>query len=129
AFYARIRARRSGQVAAVAVARKLACLFWCLLTRGEDYAHQQPSLTAKKLLLEVRAGAPTLKGTPTGVWATRQAMREGERRLAEQAEASYQQTVRDWQAAAPKKVGASVTPGRASQKPSKGKVTRQTTSP
>src|SRR5438132_9243879 len=36
AFYARIRARRSGQVAAVAVARKLACLFWCLLTRGED---------------------------------------------------------------------------------------------
>jgi hypothetical protein len=27
------------------------------------------------------------------------------------------------------KVGASVTPGRASQKPSKGKVARQTTSP
>jgi transposase len=130
AFYARIRARRCGQVAAVAVARKLACLFWFLLTRGEDYAHQQPSLTAKKLrLLEIRAGAPTLKGTPTGVWATRQAMREGERRLAEQAEASYKQTVRDWQAAAPKKVGASVTPGRALQKPSKGKVTRQTTSP
>ena len=56
-------------------------------------------------------------------------MREAERRLAEQAEASYQQTVRDWQAAAPKKAGASVTPGRASQKPSRGKVTRQTTSP
>ena len=52
-----------------------------------------------------------------------------ERKLAQQAEASYQQTVRDWQAAAPKKLGASVTPGRASQKPSKGKVTRQTTSP
>ena len=97
--------------------------------RGEDYAHQQPSLTAKKLLLEVRAGAPTLKGRRTGTFATRQAMREGERRLAEQAETSYQQTVRDWQAAAPKKVGASVTPGRASQKPSKGKVARQTTSP
>jgi transposase len=130
AFYERIRARRCGQVAAVAVARKLACLFWFLLTRGEDYAHQQPSLTAKKLrLLEIRAGAPTLKGTPTGVWATRQAMREGEHRLAEQAEASYKQMVRDWQAGAPKKVGASVTLGRASQKPSKGKVTRQTTSP
>ena len=54
---------------------------------------------------------------------------KGERRLAEQAEASYKQMVRDWQAAAPKKVGASVTPGRASQKPSKGKVARQTTSP
>ncbi len=42
-------------------------------------------------------------------------MRAGERRLAEQAEASYRQMVRDWQAATPKKkVGASVTPGRAS---------------
>jgi hypothetical protein len=50
-------------------------------------------------------------------------------RLAEQAEVSYQQMVRDWQAGAPKKVGASVTPGRASQKPLKGKVARQTTSP
>jgi transposase len=130
AFYQRLRARRGHGIAVVASARKLACLFWSMLTRGEDYAHQQPSLTAKKLrLLEIRAGAPTLKGTPTGVWATRQAMREGERRLAEQAEASYKQMVRDWQAAAPKKVGASVTPGRALQKPSKGKVTRQTTSP
>jgi transposase len=130
AFYQRVRARRGHGIAVVASARKLACLFWFLLTREEDYAHQQPSLTARKIrLLEIRAGAPTLKGTPTGVWATRQAMREAERRLAEQAEASYQQTVRDWQAAAPKKLGASVTPGRASQKPSKGKVTRQTTSP
>jgi transposase len=130
AFYQRLRARRGHGIAVVASARKLACLFWSMLTRGEDYAHQQPSLTAKKLrLLEIRAGAPTLKGTPTGVWATRQAMREGERRLAEQAEASYKQMVRDWQAGTPKKVGASVTPGRALQKPSKGKVTRQTTSP
>ena len=56
-------------------------------------------------------------------------MREAERGLALQAEASYAQTVRDWQAGAPKKAGASVTPGRASQKPSRGKVTRQTTSP
>jgi len=131
AFYQRLRVRRPSQIATVAAARKLACLFWCLLSRGEDYAHQQPSLTAKKLrLLEIRAGAPTQKGTPTGVWATRQAMREGERRLAEQAEASYTRMVRDWQAASPSaKVGASVTPGRASQKPSKGKVARQTTSP
>ncbi len=90
AFYQRVRARRGHGIAVVASARKLACLFWFLLTRGEDYAHQQPSLTARKLrLLEIRAGAPTLKGTPTGVWATRQAMREAERRLAEQAEASY----------------------------------------
>jgi transposase len=132
AFYQRLRVRRGSQIATVAAARKLACLFWCLLTRDEDYAHQQPSLTAKKLrLLEIRAGAPTQKGTPTGVWATRQAMRDAERRLAEQAEVSYTRMVRDWQAATPAsaKVGASVTPGRASQKPSKGKVARQTTSP
>jgi hypothetical protein len=131
AFYQRVRARRGHGIAIVASARKLACLFWFLLTREEDYAHQQPSLTAKKLrLLEIRAGARTAKGTPTGVWATRQAMREGEQKLAEQAEASYTRMVRDWQAATPKKkAGASVTPGRASQKPSKGKVARQTTSP
>ena len=55
--------------------------------------------------------------------------RAGERKLAEQAEASYKQMVRDWQAAAPKKVGASVTPGRASQKPSTGKVSRQIRAP
>ena len=91
-------------------------------SRGEDYAHAQPSLTAKKLrLLEIRAGAPTRKGTPTGTWATRQQMRTAERELAQQAEASYKRTVRDWQAATPAKakaagpaeVGASVTPGRA----------------
>ena len=33
AFYARVRARRGHSVAVVAAARKLACLFWCLLTR------------------------------------------------------------------------------------------------
>ena len=122
AFYERIRARRGGKIAVVAVARKLAALFWSLLSRGEDYAHAQPSLTAKKLrLLEIRAGAPTRKGTPTGTWATRQKMRTAERELAQQAEASYKRTVRDWQAATPAKakaagpaeVGASVTPGRA----------------
>ena len=67
AFYGRVRARRGHQVAIVAAARKLACLFWCLLTRQEDYAYQQPSLTAKKLrLLEIRAGAPSHKGRYTG---------------------------------------------------------------
>ena len=42
AFYERIRARRGHGKAIVASARKLAVLFWCMLTRGEDYAHQQP---------------------------------------------------------------------------------------
>ena len=98
AFYQRIRVRRGHQVAIVAAARKLACLFWCLLIRGEDYAYGQPSLTQKKLrLLEIRAGAKTHKGIPTGTWATRQRMREAERELAAQAEAAYRRTVADWQ--------------------------------
>jgi transposase len=102
AFYERLRARRGHGKAVVAVARKLASLFWCLLTRGEDYAHQQPSLTAKKLrLVEIRAGAPTLRGKRTGTWATRQQMRQAERALAQQAEASYTRMVSDWQAARP----------------------------
>jgi transposase len=47
AFYERLHARRGHGVAVVAAARKLAVLFWCLLARGENYAHQQPSMTAK----------------------------------------------------------------------------------
>jgi transposase len=116
AFYERIRARKGHNVAVVAVARKLAVLFYCMLTREEDYAHQQPSLTAQKLRrLEVRAGQPTVKGKPTGVWATRERMRAAEKQLAEQAEASYKRSVADWKAASPKKTraGASVTAGRA----------------
>jgi len=98
AFYGRVRARRSHSVAIVAVARKLACLFWCLLTRSEDYAYQQPSLTAKKLrLLEVRAGAPSHKGVYTGTFVTRQRMRAAERDLAAQAESAYKRMLGEWQ--------------------------------
>jgi transposase len=129
AFYQRIRARRGHQVAIVAAARKLACLFWCLLTRGEDYAYAQPSLTKKKLRrLELTAGAPKARGK-TNIWSTNDAMRQAERALAEQAEQAYVRTVADWQAAAPAKVGASATPGRASHRPAKGQAARQTTSP
>jgi len=116
AFYERVRARKGHNVATVAVARKLAVLFWCMLTREEDYAHQQPSLTAQKLRrLEVRAGAPTQEGKPSGVWATRERMRQAEKQLAAQAEASYKRSVADWKAASPQKdkAGASVTAGRA----------------
>ena len=61
AFYARVKARRGHSIAIVASARKLACLFWCLLARGEDYAFAQPSLTTKKmrrLELQRRRAAP-----------------------------------------------------------------------
>jgi transposase len=121
AFYQRIRARRGHQVAVVAAARKLACLFWCMLTRGEDYAFQQPSLTKKKLRrLELAAGAPRNQGGRS-VWSTNDAMRQAERALALQAELAYQRTVADWQATTAPKSGAGATPGRASQRPSKGK--------
>jgi transposase len=117
AFYERLRGRKSHNAAIVAVARKLAVLFYRMLTREEDYAHQQPSLTAQQLRrLEVRAGAPTLKGTNPGVWATRERMRQAQKQLAAQAEASHKRSVADWQATSPKntdKAGASVTAGRA----------------
>jgi transposase len=96
AFYPRIRARRGRGKAIVAAARKLAVLFWCMLTRGQDYAHQQPSLTAQKLRrLELAAGAPVRKGRPSGVWVTHQNMRRAEKQLAAQAQASYERTARD----------------------------------
>ena len=116
AFYLRVRARRGHGKAIVAAARKLAVLFWCMLTRGHDYAHQQPSLTAQKLRrLELAAGAPVRKGKPSGVWVTHQKMRRAEKQLAAQAQASYERSVRDWQASGPKnkEAGASVTAGRA----------------
>ncbi len=130
AFYQRIRARRGHQVAIVAAARKLACLFWCLLAREQDYAYAQPSLTRKKLRrLELTAGAPSQRGIKSGLWAANDAMRQAERELARQAEVAYQRSVRDWHAAQATKTGASATPGRASNRPSKGKAARQTTSP
>jgi transposase len=115
AFYDRTRARRGHGKAIVATARKLAILFWCMLTRDEDYAHQQPSLTKKKLRrLELTAGAPKYAKTAGGTWSSNDAIRQAERELAQQAEASYKRMVTDQQAGAPaRKVGASATPERA----------------
>src|SRR6266513_5564603 len=92
-------------------ARKLAVLFWCMLTRGEDYAHQQPSLTRKKLRrLEITAGAPKYTRRAAGIWSTNELMRTAELELAQQAETSYNRMVQDQQAGAPaRNVGTSVT--------------------
>jgi transposase len=128
AFYERIRSRRRNQVAIVATARKLACLFWCLLTRSEDYAYAQPSLTKKKLRrLELAAGATKGKVRP-GTWAVNKAMRSAERELARQGEIAYRQTVADWQRTQKRK-GAGATPGRASRGPSSGQAARQASAP
>jgi transposase len=115
AFYERTRARRGHGKAIVASARKLAVLFWCMLTRGEDYAHQQPSLTAQKLRkLELKAGAPKYTKAAAGISTANRAVRDAERQLAKQAEVSYKRLVQDQQAGAPaRKVGASATPERA----------------
>jgi transposase len=128
AFYERIRSRRRNQVAIVATARKLACLFWCLLTRSEDYAYAQPSLTKKKLRrLELAAGATKGKVRP-GTWAVNKAMRSAERELARQGEIAYRRTVADWQRTQKRK-GAGATPGRASRGPSSGQAARQASAP
>jgi hypothetical protein len=51
----------------------------CPERSSQDYAHQQPSLTAQKLRrLELAAGAPVGKGKPSGVWVTHQKMRQAE---------------------------------------------------
>ena len=100
AFAQRTAARRGKNVATVAVARKLRVLCWHLLTSGEDYAFARPSLVRRKLrTLERRTGAPRRKPGPskTPAWGTR-AADQRERELAEQAEASYQRLVADWQA-------------------------------
>ena len=115
AFYERLRARRGHGKAIVATARKLTVLFWCMLTRGEDYAHQRPALTKKKQRqLELTAGAPARTKEAAGIWSTNRAILHAERALAEQAEVSYQRMITDQQAGRPsRKVGASATPERA----------------
>src|SRR5512132_1966093 len=131
AFYERVRARRGAQVAAVATARKLASLCWCLLTREQDYAFRQPTLTRKKIRrLELAAGAPSRKGqVRPGDGLRNKSIRDAERALATQAEDAYRRTISDRKATRPLKTGASVTPGRASNRPSKGKAARQTQVP
>ena len=115
AFYERTKHRRGHGKAIVATARKLAVLFWCMLTRSEDYAHQQPSLTRKKLRrLEISAGAPKYTHRAAGIWSTNDLMRQAELELAQQAEASYKRMIQDQLAGAPaRKAGASATAERA----------------
>jgi len=97
AFYERTRGRRGASVAIVATARKLACLFWTLLTRGEDYAYGQPSLRQRKLRqLELRAGAPKHSRSGAGVWKANAAVRDAERKMAEQAESAYRRNVAEF---------------------------------
>ncbi len=100
AFGERVRARRGAQVAAVAVARKLACLAWQLLTTEQDYAFAQPSLVRAKLRrIELAAGLPPLTTRHSGPRVKpRPGEREAERELVERAEAAYRRLIADWKA-------------------------------
>ncbi|HEX6023129.1 MAG TPA: IS110 family transposase, partial [Solirubrobacter sp.] len=126
AFFERVRARRGNQIAATATARKLVVLFWCLLTREQDYAFGRPAMTRNKIRkLELVAGARRQKGRHGIAGGKSKAVFDAERELSRQAEAAYRRLVDDWQAAAPSRAGAGATPGRASQRPSKGQAARQ----
>ena len=128
AFYAARQGRRGHSIAIVASARKLACLFWCLLTRGEDYAFAQPSLTTQEdAPARARRRRPAPPGRPRRlVDQQRDARRRTRTRAASRARL---RTHRRRLASRAAKVGASATPGRASQRPSTGQAARQTTSP
>lgn len=123
AFGERIRARHGGQVAAIAVARKIATLAWHLLSKGEDYAFGRPSLVRAKVRAAERlAGAPALANRHDGQRISSTAEeRAAEKQLAERAETGYRRLTADWKAARPprskpreEKVGAGATSGRAS---------------
>ena len=129
AFSQRLRARKHSGVASVAVARKIACLCWQLLTKEEDYAYGRPSLVRAKLRrAELSAGAPHRSKRHGGqrVSATPKE-REAERELVERAEAAYRRLVADWESSGKK--GAGVTRGRASSRPSTGQAARQASAP
>ena len=131
AFGQRIQARSGGQVAAVAVARKIAVLAWQLLTRGEDYAFARPSLVRRKLReLERAAGAPPLPTRHNGQRVSASAAeRQAEQQLAEHAETAYKRISADWTASRPTKAGAGATQGHASTRPSTRQAARQAQAP
>jgi hypothetical protein len=131
AFYQRVRARRGTQIAIVATARKLVCLCWTMIERGEDYAFARQSLTDKKLrALELRAGVPARRGKKGS--AANYSLKEVRRReleLAEQAEHSYRQQVADWQARGPSTSGVAAANGTRLKRPSAGQAARQASVP
>jgi transposase len=131
AFYERIRARRGMQIAVVATARKLACLCWTMIERGEDYAYARPSLTDRKLrTLELRAGMPSRRGQKgAAARYNLKDVRRLEAETAEQAERAYRQLVADWQAHGPGRPGVAAANGTRLKKPSEGQAARQASVP
>lgn len=105
ALFVRIRARRGHQIAADAVARKLAVLCWHMLTNQEDYLWARSSLVAHKMRsMELQAGKPQKKGNrrgPTYAYNVKE-LRNQEMRVAEQAQKGYEHFVEAWRPRPPK---------------------------
>ena len=105
AFFVRIRARRGHQIAAVAVARKLAVLCWHMLTK-EDGLSLGPAEPRrhKRRAMELQAGRPQKKGNARGpAYAYNvKELRNQEVRVAEQAEKGYEHFVAAWRPRPPK---------------------------
>ena len=99
AFFVRIRARKGHQVAAVAVARKLAVLCWHLLAKDVDYLWVRPALVAKKVRsMELASGQPERKGSKGAAYAYNiKALRDQDKAVAETAERAYEHFVGQWQ--------------------------------
>jgi len=100
AFFLRIRARRGHQVAAVAVARKLAVVCWHLLSKNADYHWTRPALLAHKVrAMELQAGLPEKKGNKRGpAYAYNvKELRDREIEVARHAERAYERFVTGWQ--------------------------------
>jgi transposase len=129
-FHSRLALRRGSKIATVATARKMVVIAWHLLSRGQQYAFMRPALYREKIRkLELLLGAPRRQGQNlTGRQHLKTDQRRAEKAIAAQHEQAYLRMVADWQASRParEKVGAGATPGRASQRPSKGKAARQT---
>jgi transposase len=99
AFWERTAARRGGNIATIALARKLVVLAWHVLSKREDYAFKRPAALAEKIrALELTAGAERRRGRRDGprVRVTPQ-QRALDKQLALQAEIAYRRLVADWQ--------------------------------
>jgi transposase len=129
AFWERTAQRRGGQIATIAVARKLVVIAWNMLTKDEDYAFTRPAALREKLRrLELMTGAQSQQGKRRGARIrVSPQRREAERELARQAEVAYRRLVADWQPS--KNKGAGATPGRASIRPSSRQAARQASKP
>ena len=107
AFFHRISVKRGKQVAAVATARKLAVLFWHMLTKNEDYAWARPALLQWKLRkLELTAGHASRRGGnkpgPARDYSLK-TVRDKERAWLGMAEQEYRRFVAAWRDQPPAK--------------------------